>query len=407
MTLMPQQERTRTPRDTAPVSVVSTGLFELVGTSWIYRRRFRFGRTCSVGCAGVATEGGCVRDHAPGGIPMIRWLVIAGAWVLGSASLLLVFFVSAWWLLGTVIVAAIAMVGAWDLLQRRHSVLRNYPVIGHARFMLERIRPEIQQYFIERSTDGTPFDRDTRTTVYERAKGTKDVEPFGTERDVTATGYEFVTHSLRAHPASDDTPHVRIGGPQCTMGYDIALYNVSAMSFGAVGQRHRALNGGAARGGFAHDTGEGGISPYHLAQVGDLIWEIGSGYFGCRDADGHFDPGEFAAKAALPQVKCISIKLSQGAKPGLGGVLPAAKVSPEIARTRGVPVGQSVISPPSHSAFCTPLELIDFITTLRALSGGKPIGFKLCVGSRTEFLAICKAMIETGITPGLHHRRRI
>ena len=331
---------------------------------------------------------------------MIRWLVIAGAWVLGVASLLLIFFVSTWWLLVTAIAAAIAMVGTWDLLQRRHSVLRNYPVIGHARFLLERIRPEIQQYFIERSTDGTPFDRDTRTTVYERAKGTKDVEPFGTERDVTATGYEFVTHSLRAHTASDDTPHVRIGGPQCTMGYDIALYNVSAMSYGSLsGNAIEALNGGAARGGFAHDTGEGGISPYHLRHGGDLIWEIGSGYFGCRDPDGHFDPGKFAAKATLAQVKCISIKLSQGAKPGLGGVLPAAKVSPEIARTRGVPVGQTVISPPSHSAFNTPLELIDFITTLRALSGGKPIGFKLCVGSRTEFLAICKAMIETGITP--------
>ncbi|ELB90744.1 hypothetical protein Rwratislav_22802, partial [Rhodococcus wratislaviensis IFP 2016] len=180
---------------------------------------------------------------------MIRWLVIAAAGVLGVASLLLSFFVSSGWLLVTVIAAVIAMVGTWDLLQRRHSVLRNYPVIGHARFLLERIRPEIQQYFVERSTDGTPFDRDTRTTVYERAKGIKDVEPFGTERDVTATGYEFVTHSLRAHPASDDTPHVRIGGPQCTMGYDIALYNVSAMSFGSLsGNAIEALNGGAARG---------------------------------------------------------------------------------------------------------------------------------------------------------------
>ncbi len=264
-----------------------------------------------------------------------------GRWVLGSASLLLVFFVSAWWLLGTVIVAAIAMVGAWDLLQRRHSVLRNYPVIGHARFMLERIRPEIQQYFIERSTDGTPFDRDTRTTVYERAKGTKDVEPFGTERDVTATGYEFVTHSLRAHPASDDTPHVRIGGPQCTMGYDIALYNVSAMSFGAVGQRHRALNGGGGtrRVRPRHRRGRYQSLPPRAGRRPDL----GDRFrlLRCRDADGHFDPGEFAAKAALPQVKCISIKLSQGRNQGSAAYCPPRKSAPRSPEPGGCRSGRA------------------------------------------------------------------
>ncbi|MFF0817450.1 FMN-binding glutamate synthase family protein [Rhodococcus sp. NPDC003318] len=303
------------------------------------------------------------------------------------------------WILAA-LVLLLAVTGTYDLLQRTHSILRNYPILGHARFQLERIRPEIQQYFIESSTDGTPFDRETRDLVYERAKGTKDAEPFGTERDVHAPGYEFMTHSLRARHATDLTPRVRLGGPHCTQPYDIALMNVSAMSFGSLSANAiEALNAGAAQGGFAHDTGEGGISPYHRKHGGDLIWEIGSGYFGCRTEDGSFDPELFAAKAVDPQVKAISIKLSQGAKPGLGGVLPGAKVSPEIAETRGVPVGVTVVSPPSHSAFGTPNELIDFIVTLRTLSGGKPVGFKLCVGSRIEFLGICKAMIERDITP--------
>ena len=331
---------------------------------------------------------------------MIRWLAIAGVWLGAIFTLTLVFLLSPWWLFLAVPVCAIAALGAWDLLQRRHSILRNYPVLGHARFLLESIRPEIGQYFIERNTDGTPFDRETRDTVYERAKGVKDVEPFGTERDVNAVGYEFVRHSLLARTAPDAVPRVRVGGPDCVQPYDMALYNVSAMSFGAIsGNAIEALNSGAARGGFAQDTGEGGISPYHLKHGGDLIWEIGSGYFGCRTEDGHFDSDLFTAKAQLPQVKCISIKLSQGAKPGLGGVLPGAKVSPEIADARGVPAGQTVVSPPSHSAFATPRELCDFIATMRRLSGGKPVGVKLCVGSRREFLGICKAIRATGIAP--------
>ncbi|GAA4487924.1 FMN-binding glutamate synthase family protein [Rhodococcus olei] len=298
------------------------------------------------------------------------------------------------------VLLGLALLGTWDLTQVRHSILRNYPVLGHARFLMERIRPEIQQYFIESSTDGMPFDRETRDLVYERAKGTKDDEPFGTERDVHAPGYEFMAHSLRARQATDRAPTVRLGGPHCTQPYDIALLNISAMSFGALSPNAvEALNAGAARGGFAHDTGEGGISPYHRKHRGDLIWEIGSGYFGCRTEDGHFDADLFAAKAVDPQVKAISIKLSQGAKPGLGGVLPGPKVSAEIAETRGVPVGRTVISPPAHSAFETPIELVDFIATLRSLSGGKPVGFKLCIGSRSEFLGICKAMIERDITP--------
>lgn len=304
-----------------------------------------------------------------------------------------------WWLLA-VPVALLAALGTWDLLQTRHAILRAYPILGHVRFLMEFIRPEIQQYFIESSTDGRPFDREIRDMVYERAKGTKSDEPFGTERDVNALGYEFLRHSLRAKFAPDIAPTVRLGGPDCTQPYDIALLNVSAMSFGALSANAiLALNGGAAGGGFAHDTGEGGISPYHLSPGGDLIWEIGSGYFGCRDAAGEFDPASFAEKAALDAVKAVSIKLSQGAKPGLGGVLPGPKVSAEIAATRGVPEGRTVVSPPAHGAFTTPLELVEFIATLRRLSGGKPVGFKLCVGARTEFLSICKAMLATGITP--------
>ncbi|AKK28246.1 FMN-binding glutamate synthase family protein [Mycobacterium sp. EPa45] len=331
---------------------------------------------------------------------MLRALAVAAVWVVALAVAGLAFVFDPWWWLLAAPVAAAAALGTWDLLQTRHTLLRSYPVIAHARWLAEALRPEIRQYFIESNTEASPFDRETRDMVYERAKATKSDEPFGTERDVNALGYEFLRHSLRARLATDLAPRVRLGGPDCSAPYDIALFNVSAMSFGALsGNAIEALNGGAARGGFAHDTGEGGISPYHLKHGGDLIWEIGSGYFGCRDAGGHFDAGLFEEKAAWPTVKAISIKLSQGAKPGLGGVLPGAKVSAEIAATRGVPIGQTVVSPPSHTAFHTPLEMMHFIATLRSLSGGKPIGFKLCIGARTEFLSICKAMLHTGITP--------
>lgn len=329
----------------------------------------------------------------------IRPLIIAAVWLAALAAALLAPTGSGWWALPAVVAAGVAALGTWDLLQTRHTILRLYPVIGHVRFLMEAIRPEIRQYFIESNTEASPFDRETRDLVYERAKGTKGDEPFGTERDVNALGYEFLRHSIRARFADDLDPRVRLGGTDCTRPYDIALLNVSAMSFGALSSHAiEALNAGAARGGFAHDTGEGGISPYHL-RGGDLIWEIGSGYFGCRDADGRFDAAAFAEKAQLDAVKAISIKLSQGAKPGLGGVLPGSKVSPEIAATRGVPVGRTVISPPAHSAFGTPAEFVDFITTLRRLSGGKPVGFKLCVGARTEFLSICKAILAAGTGP--------
>ncbi|WP_193095852.1 FMN-binding glutamate synthase family protein [Brevibacterium sp. FME17] len=289
---------------------------------------------------------------------------------------------------------------AWDVTQKKHSILRNYPIAGHARFLLESIRPEIQQYFIERNWDGRPFSRDTRTTIYERSKGKHSEHAFGTEHDVNRTGYEALMHSAVPITNSPTPPRVRIGGEDCTQPYDISLLNVSAMSFGSLSHNAvRSLNKGAAMGGFAHDTGEGSISPYHQEFGGDLIWEIGTGYFGARTPEGTFDPDIFAKKSQDPQVKMVSLKLSQGAKPGIGGVLPGTKVTEEIAEIRGIPVGKTCISPPNHSVFSTPIELLQFIAKMRELSGGKPAGFKLCVGSRTEFLAICKAMVESGITP--------
>lgn len=303
------------------------------------------------------------------------------------------------WLLLAAVVAGLVVLGLYDLLQKKHSILRNYPVLGHMRFLLEDIRPEMQQYFIERNWDGRPFDRDTRTTIYERAKNTLEEQPFGTERDVDAPGYEYLVHSAHPLPPAAEIPRVRIGGKDCTQPYDMALMNVSAMSFGALSRNAiEALNKGAAKGGFAHDTGEGGLSQYHR-NGGDLVWEIGSGYFGCRTPDGNFDPEKFRATAADDQVKMVSLKLSQGAKPGIGGVLPGAKVTAEIASIRGVPQGEKCVSPPSHKVFSTPRELVRFIGQMRELSGGKPTGFKMCMGSRVEFLSVCKAMLAEGITP--------
>ncbi|ANS78133.1 Ferredoxin-dependent glutamate synthase [Serinicoccus hydrothermalis] len=296
--------------------------------------------------------------------------------------------------------AAVAALAARDLLQRKHSILRNYPVIGHARYALEAIRPEIQQYFIERNYDGRPFDRDTRTMIYQRAKGLTSEEAFGTERDIMQAGYDHLLHTANPLEPMSDPPRVRLGGPDCTRPYDIALLNVSSMSFGALsGNAIMAMNYGARHGGFAQETGEGGLSKYHLAHGADIIWEFGSGYFGCRTEDGGFDADTFAEKAAKPEVKGILIKLSQGAKPGIGGVLPGSKVTAEIASARDVPEREDCVSPAAHSAFSTPIELMQFVRRLRELSDGKPIGFKMCVGDRVEVLAMCKAMIQTGITP--------
>jgi len=303
------------------------------------------------------------------------------------------------WIVVAALLAALVAVGLYDLAQRRHSVLRNYPLLGHMRFIFEAIRPELQQYFIERNYDGRPYDRDTRTSIYERAKGLKDEQAYGTERDVNEPGYEWLLQSINSFDPPSEPPRVRIGGPDCTQPYEMALLNVSAMSFGALSPAAlTALNQGASKGGFAHDTGEGGLSKYHQNGA-DLVWEIGTGYFGARTKDGNFDRDKFRETAALHAVKCVSLKLSQGAKPGIGGVLPGPKVTQEIAETRGVPQGQTVTSPPGHKVFSTPRELVRFIAEMRELAGGKPAGFKLCVGLRHELLAVCKAMVEEGITP--------
>jgi glutamate synthase domain-containing protein 2 len=331
---------------------------------------------------------------------VLTLLVPAALTVLTALGVLAALLGSAGWWAAVAILGAVTLVAGYDVTQRRHSVLRNYPVVGHLRFLLEKIRPEIQQYFIERNVDGRPFDRDTRSVVYERAKGIHGEKAYGTELDVNEVGYEFVLHSSAPHEPPEDQPRVRVGGPDCVKPYDMALLNVSAMSFGALSANAiRALNAGARQGGFAHDTGEGGLTKYHLENGGDLIWEIGSGYFGARTKDGDFDPDMFRDKAAHDQVKCVSLKLSQGAKPGIGGVLPGPKVSAEIAAARNVPKGEKCVSPPAHRVFSTPRELVRFIAHLRELAGGKPTGFKLCVGYRHELLAICKAMVEEQITP--------
>ena len=301
-----------------------------------------------------------------------------------------------------VVYGPLLLVGLYDFFQNRHTITRNFPVFGRLRFIMEDLRPKIYQYFIESDTDGTPFNRQNRSVVYQRAKMVDDTRPFGTELDVYQNGYEWLNHSIAAiqHNKLNLAPRVTVGGPDCKQPYSASVFNISAMSFGSLSQNAiLALNGGAKIGNFAHNTGEGGLSDYHLQAGGDIIWQIGTGYFSCRHKDGTIDYDAFAERAVKPQVKMIEIKLSQGAKPGHGGILPASKVTPEIARIRLVEMGEDVISPPHHTAFSTPLELMIFIKKLRDLSGGKPVGFKLCVGHKSEFLAICKAMVQTNIYP--------
>lgn len=304
------------------------------------------------------------------------------------------------WLLLVAFFGFFSALGVYDLVQTRHAVLRNYPILAHLRFLLEEMRPEIRQYFFESETDGAPFSRDRRALVYQRAKMQLDKRPFGTHLATYSDGYEWLLHSFAPRPLADPDFRIKIGGPECSKPYSASVFNISAMSFGALSANAiRALNGGAKAGGFAHDTGEGSLSPYHEEQGGDIIWEIGSGYFGCRTLDGAFSEEKFAETAQKPQIKMIEIKLSQGAKPGHGGVLPAAKVTPEIARIRGVPLGKDCVSPAAHSAFKTPSELIAFLARLRQLSGGKPVGIKFCLGQPGEFLALVKAMLELGTAP--------
>jgi glutamate synthase domain-containing protein 2 len=299
-----------------------------------------------------------------------------------------------------VVFGPLILLGLYDFFQTRHAVLRNFPLLGHFRYLFESIRPEIYQYFIESDNSGVPFSREQRTVVYQRAKKVRDTVPFGTLKDMYAVGHEWVTHSLQPRHVDSSDMRLSVGGPQCTQPYSSSILNISAMSFGSLSKNAvLALNQGAKMGNFAHNTGEGGISPYHLRGGGDLIWQIGTGYFGCRTHEGRFCRDTFTKRATLPDVKMIEIKLSQGAKPAHGGILPAAKLTKEIAEIRDVPMGEDVLSPPAHSAFSTPIELLEFVAGLRELSGGKPVGFKLCLGRRREFIAICKAMVQTGITP--------
>jgi glutamate synthase domain-containing protein 2 len=296
-----------------------------------------------------------------------------------------------------VIVGPLIYMGIADMIQKRQAIRRNFPILGRLRYVFEDMRPKIQQYFVESDTDGAPINRIERSVIYQRAKKQIDTIPFGTQLNVYAEGYEWMTHSVCPldHNKIDHNPRVRVGNKDCKQPYDASVMNISAMSFGSLsGNAVEALNAGAKIGGFAHNTGEGGISPHHLKYGGDIIWQIGTGYFGARDENGNFSPEAFRKNALRPEVKMIEIKLSQGAKPGHGGILPAKKNTPEIAAIRGVKPGTTVFSPPYHSAFNTPIGLIQFVKQLRDLSEGKPIGFKLCIGRKSEFLGICKAMVQ-------------
>lgn len=323
------------------------------------------------------------------------YLAIAGTVIF----LLMGMMKSSTWLLASAVCAALVLVGIYDLKQTRHAIRRNYPIIGNLRYFFEFIRPEMRQYFFEDDTSSQPFSRADRSLVYQRAKQEIDKRPFGTQGDVYRNDYEWINHSMEPSHPDSKTFRVTVGGPDCTQPYSLSVFNISAMSFGALSANAvLALNKGAALGGFAHDTGEGGVSRYHLEHQGDLIWNIGSGYFGCGES-GRFSDEIFAKRARQDSIKMIEIKLSQGAKPGHGGILPGPKVTPEIAEARGVPPWKECDSPPSHSAFRTPLELMHFVARLRELSGGKPVGFKLCIGHPWEWFAIAKAMLKTGITP--------
>lgn len=307
---------------------------------------------------------------------------------------------SFWW--AFLILGPILLLGWYDMLQSRHAIMRNFPILGRGRYIMEDLRPKLYQYFIESDTNGRPISRIFRNIVYQRAKKELDTTPFGTQLELYEEGYEWMNHSIGAIDPHelDAHPTTRVGSADCTQAYDLSVFNISAMSFGSLSSAAiEAMNGGAQIGGFAHNTGEGGISPYHLKPGGDLIYQIGTGYFGCRSKDGNFDPELFTQRAAEPSVKMIELKLSQGAKPGHGGILPARKNTPEIAKIRSIEPGIAVNSPPYHKAFSTPKGLLNLLQQMRELSNGKPVGFKLCVGNYSELFAICKAIVETGIKP--------
>jgi glutamate synthase domain-containing protein 2 len=324
----------------------------------------------------------------------VRW-VIAFAVALGTAALA---FAEIWW--AFLPFYFLLFVAVYDLSQTRHTIRRNFPVLGHFRYLLESIRPEINQYFIESEIDGTPINREKRSLVYRRAKSQRDTVPFGSRHDMYAPGFECVHHALFPTQVNARNLRVPVGGPACLQPYDASIFHISAMSFGALSSRAiESLNAGAALGQFAHNSGEGGISAHHLKHGGDLIWQIGTGYFGCRTLAGDFDENKFTSMAALPQIKMIEIKLSQGAKPGAGGLLPGRKVNAEIAKVRGVLPGIDIASPPRHKAFGTIRELLAFVDRLRALSGGKPIGIKFCVGRPEDIERLCVEMKKSEIMP--------
>jgi len=331
---------------------------------------------------------------------MRKAFVAIAAFLIALTIMLGLYHPFLWWTF--IFTGPFVILGIYDLYQPKHSIVRNYPVFGRLRYFMEELRPKVYQYFVESDTNGTPYNRLNRSLIYQRAKKDNDTIPFGTQLNVYDNGYEWLSHSIAAisHHELNLDPRVIVGGPDCKKPYSASIYNISAMSFGSLSQNAiLALNGGAKMGNFAHNTGEGGISDYHRQPGGDLIWQIGTGYFGCRNDDGTFNYDAYAERAKTDQVKMIEIKLSQGAKPGHGGMLPAKKVTPEVARIRLVPEGKDVLSPPAHSAFNTPIGLLEFVKKLRDLSGGKPVGFKLCIGRKSEFYAICKAMVETGIYP--------
>lgn len=326
-----------------------------------------------------------------------QFITISAVLILGISA------ISFFWppiLWSFLLIMPLFLVGLNDMLQKKQAIRRNFPLIGNLRYFFEEIRPEINQYFIESNSSGVPFSRQDRSIVYQRAKKQLSTLPFGTQRNVYDVGYEWVNHSMKTKIVNPDDLRVVIGGPDCTQPYNASILNISAMSYGSLSKNAvEALNKGARLGGFAHNTGEGGLTKYHLMHEGDIIWQIGTGYFGARTLAGNFDPELFQKKAIHPNVKMIEIKLSQGAKPGHGGMLPGEKVNAEIAEIRNVPIGKDILSPPGHSAFTSPMEMMDFIKQLRTLSGGKPIGIKLCIGKRREFISICMAMVESGITP--------
>ncbi|HNP17514.1 MAG TPA: FMN-binding glutamate synthase family protein [Fulvivirga sp.] len=329
---------------------------------------------------------------------MRRVFIITSAVLILSISAIAFFWPPILWVF--VLIGPLFLIGLNDMLQKRQAIRRNFPLVGNFRYMFEAIRPEISQYFIETNFSGVPFSRQSRSIVYQRAKKELSTLPFGTQLNVYEVGYEWVNHSLLPKTVNPESLRVTIGGPDCTQPYNASILNISAMSYGSLSKNAvQALNKGAKIGGFAHNTGEGGLTQYHLMHNGDVIWQLGTGYFGARTLEGKFDEELFKEKSHHQNVKMIEIKLSQGAKPGHGGILPAEKVSEEISKIRNVPAHKTVVSPPGHSAFTTPLEMLDFIKKLRDLSGGKPIGIKLCIGKRREFISICKAMVESGIQP--------